>query len=391
MQKLNRIIIHYGELSLKGGNRKYFEDKLAKNIRLHLEKNFPGSFELIQKFHGRIIVKLTPEGASQPERLKKIMQKIFGLANFSFAAEIPRDINKMQAACWEMMRNRKFKSFRITAQRSEKNFPLTSQEINEKIGAYIQKKSGKKVKLKDPELNCFVEITEKNAFAYLEKLKGAGGMPVGTSAKSIVLLSGGIDSPVAAYFALKRGSIPVFVHFHSLPFTSPKSIEKIKELVKILNSYNLKSKVYLVPFAEIQKEIILKTEPKPRVVLYRRMMLRISEKIAEMENAQAIYTGDSVAQVASQTLENIRAIEEAVRIPVLRPLAGFDKEEIIDWARRIGTYEISTLPHDDCCTRFVPKHPELQASILKIKAEEKKLNIRKLVNLTLKNSQIQLI
>jgi tRNA uracil 4-sulfurtransferase len=385
------IVCHYGELSLKGGNRRFFEQKLAKNIRLQLEKNFPESFESISKPYGRIIINLTPKGSSQPEKLEKIFKNIFGIANFSFALELESEISLIQNKLWEIVRDKEFKTFRITAQRSDKNFPLSSQQLNEKIGALIWKKSKKKVSLNDPDLNCFIEITGKNSYLYFKKFKGAGGMPVETSAKSIILLSGGIDSPVAAYFALKRGSIPVYVHFHSMPFTSQKSIDKVMELAKILTKYNLKAKIYLIPFADIQKEIMLKTAPKPRVILYRRMMLRIAEKIAQKEKAFALYTGDSLAQVASQTLENINATQEAVKIPALRPLIGWDKEEIMDLARRIGTYETSILPHDDCCTRFVPKHPELQAEIKKIKEEEKKLNINKLIKSAIKKSAIEII
>lgn len=390
-QEFNCIIFHYGELALKGGNRSLFEDKLAKDIRLKLEKNFPGVFESVKKYHGRVIARLKDNEKIDQKNAWETINTIFGLANFTFALEINQDISEIEKTLWKIIKNAKFKSFRITARRAEKNYPLNSQQINERIGAFIQKKTGAKVKLKNPGLNCIIEIANRKAYIYFEKIKGIGGMPIGSSAKSIVLLSGGIDSPVAAFFAMKRGTNPVYVHFHSMPFTSQKSIDKVKELAKILTKFNREAKIYLIPFGEIQKEIMVKTDPKPRVILYRRLMLRIAEKIAQAENAYAIYTGDSLAQVASQTLENINAIEEAVKIPVLRPLIGFDKEEIMDVARKIETYETSILPHDDCCTRFIPKHPELSADIKKIKEEEKKLDINKLVKLAIKNSEVETI
>jgi tRNA uracil 4-sulfurtransferase len=331
----NCIIFHYGELALKGGNRSLFEDKLAKDIRLKLEKKFPGVFESVKKYHGRIILRLNTDVKIGQEDVAKKIKTIFGIANFSFAQELNQDINEIQNSIWKIIKDMKFKTFRITTQRSEKDFPFNSQQINERIGAFIQKKSGGKVKLKNAQLNCCVELANKKAYIHFEKIKGAGGMPVGSSAKSIVLLSGGIDSPVAAYYAMKRGTNPIYVHFHSMPFTTQKSIDKVNELAKILTKYNREAKIYLIPFADIQKEIMLKTEPKPRVILYRRIMFRIAEEIATKENAFAIYTGDSLAQVASQTMENINAIEEAVKIPVLRPLIGFDKEEIMEMAKKL--------------------------------------------------------
>lgn len=381
------IICHYGEIALKGGNRRFFEDKLVKNIRLQLGKFAPDSFEFVEKIHGRILIKLRKKYAEK--KLSEALQNTFGIVNFSFAMEIASEIKKIEKTALQVLKEKDFKTFRISTKRGDKNFPLDSQEINKRIGALIVKKLKKKVKLENSDINLFVEITAKKTFLYCEKIKGLGGMPVGTNGRALVLLSGGIDSPVAAYFAIKRGVEVDFLHFHSFPFTGKESLEKVKLLTKILEKFQPKSRVFFSPFAEIQKEIMTKTEPKLRVVLYRRMMLRIAEKLAEKENYSALITGDSIGQVASQTLENIQAIEESVTISILRPLIGFDKEEIIIIARKIGTYETSILPHDDCCTRFVPKHPETKAKITEVKMAEKNLNIKKMLREAIKNITLE--
>jgi thiamine biosynthesis protein ThiI len=415
------IICHYGEIALKSGNRRFFEDKLVKNIRLQLGKFAPDNFEFVEKIHGRILIKLKKK--YDEKKLIEALQNTFGIVNFSFAMEIRSEIGKIEKMALKIMeeKSRTFqnstklqkkaslepsilisslkqdedfgkvrdKTFRISTKRGDKNFPLDSQEVNKRIGALILKKLKKKVKLENPDINLFVEITSKKTFLYCEKIQGLGGMPVGTNGRALVLLSGGIDSPVAAYFALKRGVEVDFLHFHSFPFTGKESLEKVKLLTKILEKFQTKSQIFFSPFAEIQKEIMTKTEPKLRVVLYRRMMMRIAEKLAEKENYSALITGDSIGQVASQTLENIQAIEEAIVLPILRPLIGFDKEEIIIIARKIGTYETSILPHDDCCTRFVPKHPETKAKISEVKLAEKSLNIAKMLRASIKNITLE--
>lgn len=370
------IIIRYGEISLKGGNRRFFEEKLVANIKEKLNRELPGSFEYVKRISGRIIVKIKK---NIPHTKYYILNTIFGIYSFSFAVESSQDIKKLKKDCWEIIKNTKFRTFRVTTQRSNKNYPLTSQKINEQVGAYIVKKSGTKVSLKKPQLNCFIEIVEKSAFVYLEKIPGSGGMPVGTGGKALALLSGGIDSPVAAYYLLKRGVSVDFIHFHSMPHTSPASVEKVKRLAGALNKFQSGARIFMVPFAETQRETIVGVPEKLRVIFYRRLMMQIAEKIAEKNNYLAVITGESVGQVASQTLENMRAVEEAVTLPVLRPLCGFDKEEIIEAAKKIGTFDISIEPHDDCCTRFIPKHPETRAKISEIKSAEKNMEVKKLV------------
>jgi thiamine biosynthesis protein ThiI len=284
-------------------------------------------------------------------------------------------VDNLQTDAWSLIRGQSFKSFRIDTRRGDKSFPLTSVEINQHVGAYVKERSGARVDLENAELTCWIEIVERTALLYTERLPGPGGLPVGTSGKVAVLLSGGIDSPVAAWKMIKRGCTPVFVHFHSFPYTNKESQEKARQIVQVLSNYSLKAKLYLVPFAEIQRHIMVDTPVTTRVILYRRYMMRLAEQIAQREKARVLVTGDSVGQVASQTIENIDVISRAVSMPILRPLVGDDKLEIVEVARRIGTYEISILPDQDCCSLFVPKHPETKADLTDVEKSESRLNV----------------
>lgn len=379
---MDYVICHYNEIGLKGKNRRFFEEQLVKNIK---QVMLPGSFKLIKRISGRILVELTKAGAKNHNKISKSLKNVFGIAYFAFAINSKQDIKSIQVAAYKTLKDAAGKTFRISAKRSTKDFPLTSQQINEKVGAEICKKLKSKVNLKNPSITCFIEIVEKYAFLYTKKIKGPGGLPVGVSGKAILLLSGGIDSPVAGFHIMKRGVRLIFVHFHAHPYTNKASLEKIYQLTKLLNKFQcgtsdvLHKNLYLVPFGEIQKEILLKTPEKFRVILYRRMMMKISEEIANKERALALITGESIGQVASQTLENLRVIEESVELPVMRPLIGQDKEEIIKKAKEIKTFEISILPHQDCCARFLPKHPATKAKLDDVKQAEKKLNIKKLI------------
>src|SRR5437867_4456085 len=239
-------------------------------------------------------------------------------------------------------------------------------------------------------MTCWIEIVEKYALIYIERLPGPGGLPVGTSGKVVVLLSGGIDSPVAAWKMIKRGCTPVFVHFHSFPFTNKESQEKARQLARLLSMYSFKAKIYMVPFAEIQRHIMVETPIETRVILYRRFMMRLAEQIARSEKARVLVTGDSVGQVASQTIENIDVISRAVSMPILRPVIGDDKLEIVEVARRIGTYEISILPDQDCCSLFVPKHPETKANLAGIETSEARLNVADAMTVAFESAEVLL-
>ncbi len=377
------IICHYGEIALKGKNRPFFENKLVKNIKKTLNKE---KIDFVKRIFGRIIIKLNKR--VEKEESEKF-KNIFGVANFSPAVKVKQNIEAIQKEALNLLEKEDFKTFRITTKRAQKDFPLNSQEINEKVGAAVCKKLNKEVDLDNPDITCFIEIVQDLAFVYIKKIEGAKGLPVGVSGKAISLLSGGIDSPVASYLMLKRGIDPVYVHFHSYPYTDKASINKVEELVKTLQKHQLQAKLYLVPFAEFQKRILDKVHEKYRIVLYRRFMYRVASKIAKKENAKCLIAGDSVGQVASQTLENINAISEVTDLPILRPLIGKDKVEIVNKAKEIGTYEISIQPHEDACSRFLPDHPETKTKIKNINKEEKNIDIEKEIEEIMGNIEIK--
>lgn len=383
---MDYIICHYHEIALKEKNRKFFEGKLIKNIKNQINPIF---WKSIQRISGRIIIKLSSQGIKKQSSITASLQKIAGIAYFAFSTNSEQTILAIKNQALKILKQQKFQTFKILTKRSKKNFFLTSPEINQEIGAFIINKLNKRVDLKQPEITYFIEIVENFAFSYLKKIKGLGGLPVSTSGKAIVLLSGGIDSPVAVFYGLKRGIQTVFVHFHAYPYTNKQSIEKVEKIVKIFKQYQNIAKLYLVPFADIQKQILIYTPANLRIILYRRMMLRIAERIAQKEKALSLITGESLGQVASQTLENIKTIEDSVDILILRPLIGMDKEEIINKAKEIGTYKLSILPDQDCCSRFLPKSPKTKAKIKEVRIAEEKLNIIKLISETIKTTTIK--
>jgi thiamine biosynthesis protein ThiI len=347
------LVLHYHEIGLKRGNRLYFERRLQQNIEKVL-----GPGLTCHRLSGRLVVPL-PEGYSV-EPLIEPLKTVFGVVYFAVARLCAFDLDELKAAI-EPLLERDFSTFRIHTRRSEKNLPMTSQQVNEILGAFVAQKTGKKVDLGRPDLTVFVELVQGRAFVYADRIEGPHGMPTATGGRAVALISGGIDSPVASYRIMKRGCRLSFVHFHSFPFTTRQSQDKVLEIVRMLSGYQGHSHIYWVAFAEVQKKIVALCPPEARVLFYRRVMLGVSERIARRERAHALVTGDSLGQVASQTLENLRAINEGLQLPVLRPLIGFDKEEIVDQAKRIGTYALSILPDQDCCTLFVPRHPQTRA------------------------------
>lgn len=374
------IIIHYSEIGLKGKNRAFFEQKLKGNIQQALGKDF-----LIKKIPSAFLVQ--PKKEINQEIIEKL-KKIFGIAYFVITQKskvnLKKDNPKRVIDClgkeiWEAVKNKKFKTFKVRAKRSQKDFSLISPQIERAVGGFIKQKSGAKVDLGTPEFTIYIELVANQAFFHFEKTSGPGGLPTTSGGKVISLLSGGIDSPVASWKIMSRGCKAIFCHFHSYPQTNQASIEKTKELAKILASWQGESKLYLIPFLDIQKEIIKKCDSKFAVIMYRRMMLRIVQEIAKKEGAISLVTGDALGQVASQTLENLAVISEAANSPIYRPLVGSDKEEIISLAKKVGTYEISIQPHQDCCSLFVPKHPATKAKLADIKEQEKKLAIKFLI------------
>jgi len=376
--KANEVLIRYGEIFLKSEPvRKIFEKKLADNIK-HALKRGKIKFTL-RRERGRIFVETGVDKACED------LQKVLGIVSVSPCYHLKTArLEEIRKFCEKNYEDwiKPRQSFAVRARRIGKH-PYTSRDLENEIGKVIERK----VTLENPDVTISVEIRDRETYISTKTVKCFGGLPVSTSGKVVALLSGGIDSPVASFLAMKRGCKAVFVHFHSFPLVSKRSIEKVKELVKVLNMYQFRSVVYLVPFQEIQMAIKASIEPKYRIILYRRMMFRIAEEVAKVENAKALVTGESLAQVSSQTLTNMATIEEATALPVLRPLVGMDKNEIVEMAKKIGTYEISIKPQEDCCTLFVPKHPATKSNPEAVKKLEKKLKVREMVKKAVKEAE----
>ena len=381
---MDSVLIRYHEIALKKGNRAYFTEMLKRNIVASVKDL--GAKE-IRSLPARLV--LTFRNEIDPETLSQRISSVFGIANFSLVQRSERDIDQLRRRILAGLNGAHFASFRIDTQRGDKSFPLNSPEINRQLGAAVQEKTGARVDLDNPEFTVYVEILPKDTFFGFNKLPGAGGLPVGTSGRLLSLISGGFDSPVAAYRMMQRGCRVIFVHFHSAPYQDKTSQDKVRELVKLLTRHQFQSRLYMVPFGEIQRQIVAAVTRPLRVVLYRRMMLRIGERIARREKARALVTGESLGQVASQTLENMTVIQQAVTMPILRPLVGMDKQEIVDQARRIGTFETSSIPDQDCCQLFVPKHPATKARFDEVEADEAKLDVSELVRYGLENASIE--
>ncbi len=362
----NFFLIHYAEVGLKGKNRIFFEKKLARNIRSSLHGT---GYAEVKRLHDRIAIYLKQD-TNIPE-IEKRLKNVMGIAHFELVVRTRKDIDAIKETAFQLTKGKDFETLKVETKRTDKSFPLTSPEISSEVGGYVIQKTGAKADMHNPDLRFWINVTHRDTYVYTDKLQGIGGLPVGVSGKVLVMLSGGIDSPVAAWQMVKRGAKAVFIHFYSYPYTDKASLEKVVELTRILSESNYRSELYLVPFAELQQAIVTETPAPFRVLLYRRMMTRIAQHVASLVNADALVTGESLAQVASQTLPNLRSIEAVAEIPILRPLIGFDKVEIIAKAKEIRTFEISTLPHQDCCSLFVPKHPATQATQVELdKAEE---------------------
>jgi thiamine biosynthesis protein ThiI len=371
---MDSALIRYHEIALKKGNRQYFTELLKRNL-LAAVKDL-GAKE-IRNLPARLL--LTFKNDVHADIVIQRLSGVFGVANFSIVKRTDRDIDALRSDILESLNGNRFESFRIETQRGDKTFPLTSPEINRQLGAAVKARSGARVDLENPEFTVTVEILPRDAFFGFNKIPGAGGLPVGASGRVVCLISGGFDSPVAAYRMMQRGCRIIFVHFHSAPYQDKTSQEKVRELVTHLTRHQFLSRLYLVPFGEIQRQIVASVARPLRVVLYRRMMLRIAEAIARQDRAKALVTGESLGQVASQTLDNMAVIEQAARLPILRPLVGMDKQEIIDQARRIGTFDISSIPDQDCCQLFVPKHPATKARFDDVEQDESKFDVNELM------------
>jgi len=381
-------IVHYHELALKGRNREYFEQRLVRNIQLALKDL---GAKRVENLHSRIRVVLPPNASD--EIVKARLARVFGIANFSLAQALPLDmahpdLTSLSKAVIEALRSELFSTFRVSAKRADKRLTLTSMEVARDVGAAVCEETGKKVSLKDPDLTIYLELLSKEVYYAINKIQGPGGMPVGVSGKVASLISGGIDSPVAAYRMIKRGCRAIFVHFSGRPLVSRASEEKVRELVQMLTQYQYYARLYVVPFGEIQREIVAHAPAPYRIVMYRRLMVRIAGDLARRERCWGMVTGDSLGQVASQTPENLSVIEEAAELPVLRPLIGMDKIEITDQAQRIGTFTTSIEPDQDCCSLFTPPHPSTRTRIDDIRKVERGFDIGALVKQGLDKAEL---
>lgn len=372
---MNSVVVHYQEIALKGRNRPWFISRLVRNLR-NATKDLDVR-QVVTKM-GRIEMVLGSAEAWVP--VAERVRHVFGVANFSRAGRAPLDIDAIAGLILRNLGDVQPATFRVSARRADKRFPLTSPQIEREVGGRIKEARGWKVDLGNPEFTIHVEALTGEAFYHFGKEQGPGGMPTGVSGRVVCLLSGGIDSPVAAYRLMRRGCRVLPVHFHSYPILSRASQEKVREIVALLTRYQQRTRVYMVAFGEIQQQVVLSVPPPLRVVIYRRLMLRIAQALANLSGAQALVTGDVIGQVASQTLENMTAIGSVATLPIFRPLIGMDKDEITAEAQKLGTYLISIIEDQDCCQLFTPKHPATRARLRDVEIAEQSLPIDELVN-----------
>ena len=383
------ILVKNGELALKGLNRSVFEDSLVKNLRRRLKP-----FGEFQYTKSQSTIMIEPHGSCDMEKAANAVSKVFGIAGFSRAAAVEKNMDDILKAAPVYLREQLLdaSTFKVEAKRSDKNFPLTSPQISEELGAKILDEFPHiKVDVHKPDITVTVEVRDKKAFVRGNQLKGAGGMPVGTAGKAALLISGGIDSPVAGYMMAKRGLQLTAVHFASPPYTSPQAEEKVHELLGLVARYSGEIKLYTVGFTEIQEQIRDLCDEEIFTLIMRRFMMRIAEKIALKENCAALITGESVGQVASQTVYALACTDSVTGLPVFRPLIGMDKDEIITVSRKIETFETSIKPFEDCCTVFTPKHPRTKPKKEFLAEAEKALDVEGLIDRAIENTKIMTI
>lgn len=381
---MSSVVVHYGELALKGRNRPWFLSVLTKSIRASLRGL---AISRVRSMIGRIVITL--EDDKEWPEIRERLSRLPGIGNFALARHMPMDLDVITAAIVADLVDHDARSFRVRARRADKRFPIPTPDIERHVGRHVQEAKGWRVDLSKPEFVIHVEFLTNDAYFFFERDRGIGGLPIGSGGRVMTLLSGGIDSPVAAWRLIRRGCRTDFVHFHSYPILSRTSQEKARELVRTLTRSQLRSRLFLVPFGPIQQQIVVSVPPSLRVIVYRRMMLRIAEALAKTTRAQALITGDAVGQVASQTIENLSVVGAAATMALLRPLVGMDKEEITLDAQRIGTYEISIVPDEDCCTLFTPRFPTTRASLTEVEAAEREIDVPALVAAAVEAAEIE--
>lgn len=377
------LLIRFGELTLKGKNRREFEKRLLKNIKRAVSGTGAGQIETA---YGRIYIPVEGDIDQVIDHVKKV----FGIVSVSVADVSALKLEDIQqAAIKQLTEAGSGGTFKVETKRANKRFPMQSPEISREVGGYLlEHTQGWSVDVHQPDVTVDVEVRNEGAFVYTGKIPCHGGLPVGSTGKGLLLLSGGIDSPVAGWLGMKRGLKITGLHFHSFPFTSERSKEKVIELARLISAYGGSVKLHINHFTEIQKAIRKHCAEEFYVTIMRRMMFRIADRIAKQEGALALVTGENLGQVASQTLESMGVINEVTQLPVLRPLVTFDKQEIMDYARKIGTYETSILPYEDCCTLFLPKHPAIRPKLDPVLAAESALNIKELIEESLQKSEV---
>jgi tRNA uracil 4-sulfurtransferase len=378
------VVIHYKELALKGRNRPWFVNNLLRNLRTLLADLDVVHVGVVA---GRIEVKFQTSEHWPEARTR--LRGLPGIANFARAEHVAADVEVMTKTILDELKGREPRPFRIKSRRADKRFPIPSPELERLIGGRVHTELGWPVDLSHPESVIGIEIFTDGAFIVFDREQGAGGLPVGTGGKALCLLSGGIDSPVAAWRIIRRGVRVQLIHFHSYPILDQASQEKVRELANTLTRYQLKSRLYLVGFGGVQQQVAITVPPEFRVVIYRRLMLRIAQRIAERVHANALVTGDVLGQVASQTIENMQAIDDAVTMLVLRPLVSEDKEAITEEAIRLGTYSTSILADQDCCTLFTPRNPATRAHLDDVRAAEALLDVESLITEALRNTVVE--
>ena len=367
------LLIKYGELTTKKNNRKLFINILENNIySLLKDYDIKIKRDLVRMF-------ITVSDEDLKEVLNKLT-KIFDIHGIVVCESVNNNIEEIEAKIKEILFNKTFNTFKIETKRANKNFPFHTMELNEMLGSYVLKNFTCQVDVHNPDLIVIVEIRNDKTFIYTDEIKGSGGYPVGVQGKGLLMLSGGIDSPVAGYLALKRGITVECVYFDSPPHTSEEAKNKVIKLCEILNEYSGTIKLHIVPFTKLQEAIYSNVPDTYMITIMRRMMYRITEKIAKNLKAKVIINGESIGQVASQTIDSISVINEVTNMPVIRPVACLDKLEIIEIAKKIGTYETSILPYEDCCTIFVPKHPVINPSLDKCKKAEEIFSYEALID-----------
>lgn len=376
---MDALVVHHHETGLKGRNRDFFEEMLARNIRTALAGS---GYSRLRRGMGRITVEFEDGGPLAESGAR--VARLFGVAYVGVARRIQPEMDAMKTVGLEMLQAAPFEKFRVQARRTHTNFPERSQVIHNEVGRHLQQATDGAVDLKHADATIWIELFGQHGYVYRDRLEGIGGLPSGTSGKMICLLSGGIDSPVAAWRMARRGARVELLHFHGQPYTDPSSARQAEDLAEVFNRCHVETTLHMVPLGDTQREIVMNCPSDLRVLLYRRMMMRIATRLARQREAKALITGDALGQVASQTIENIHAVDAAIPgVPIMRPLIGMTKQEIIETAKQIGTYEISTRKHQDCCVLFEPRSPATRARAKDLEQAESSVDVDELAGKSL--------